>query len=67
MMTDKELRDLAQQAVELARKAGADQADAMLEYTRTFTGRIRACVRGVELNAECCIRPCQKGAFDHGV
>lgn len=41
MMSDKDLRDLAQSTVEMARRAGADQADAMLEYSRVFTGRVR--------------------------
>jgi PmbA protein len=41
MMSDKELRELVQQVVESARKAGADQADVFLEYSRVFTGRIR--------------------------
>lgn len=40
-MTDRELLELAARSVELARKAGADQAEAYLEVSRTFTGRVR--------------------------
>lgn len=40
-MTDKELLDMAARAVAAARSAGADQAEAYLEYSRTFTGRVR--------------------------
>lgn len=40
-MTDKELLDLAARAVEAAKKSGADQAEAYLELSRTFTGRVR--------------------------
>ncbi|MDZ4803630.1 MAG: TldD/PmbA family protein [Candidatus Eisenbacteria bacterium] len=41
MISDKELRDLAHETVEMARKAGADQADVLVEYSRVFTGRVR--------------------------
>ena len=41
MISDKDLRDLAQSTVAMAEKAGADQADVMLEYSRVFTGRVR--------------------------
>ncbi|HEX7879475.1 MAG TPA: TldD/PmbA family protein [Candidatus Eisenbacteria bacterium] len=41
MKSDKELRELVQSAVAATIKAGADQADAMLEYSRVFTGRVR--------------------------
>lgn len=40
-MTDKELLEMAARAVAAAKNAGADQAEAYLEYSRTFTGRVR--------------------------
>lgn len=40
-MTDKEMLELAARTVDLARTAGADQAEAYLELSRTFTGRVR--------------------------
>lgn len=41
MMTDKQLLEVARRAVEAAKKAGADQAEAVLEYSNVFTGRVR--------------------------
>jgi PmbA protein len=41
MKSDRELRELVQSAVAATIQAGADQADALLEYSRVFTGRIR--------------------------